>query len=64
MVTHPAEASQELRQLVAGFPSQRPGFEPGSDHVGFVADKVALGFSLQIFIPLIAPQSPSSIIWG
>jgi hypothetical protein len=34
--------------------------------VGFVVDKVALGqvFSLPIFIPPIAPQSPSSIIWG
>jgi hypothetical protein len=39
--------------------------------VGFVVDKVALGqvfseyfrFSLPIFIPPIAPQSPSSIIW-
>jgi hypothetical protein len=25
------------------FPPRRPGFEPGSDHVGFVVDKVALG---------------------
>jgi hypothetical protein len=40
--------------------------------VGFVVDKVALGqvfseyfgFPLPIFIPPIAPQSPSSIIWG
>jgi hypothetical protein len=40
--------------------------------VGFVVDKVALGqvflrvlrFSLPIFIPPIAPQSPSFIIWG
>jgi hypothetical protein len=28
--------------LVAGFPPQRPGFEPGSGHVGFVVNKVAL----------------------
>jgi hypothetical protein len=28
--------------------------------MGFVVDKVALA----IFIPPIAPQSPSSIIWG
>jgi hypothetical protein len=27
----------------AGFSLLRPGFEPGSDHVGFVVDKVALG---------------------
>jgi hypothetical protein len=29
--------------LVAGFPPRRPGFDPRSDHVGFVVDKVALG---------------------
>jgi hypothetical protein len=27
---------------VAGFPPRRPGFEPGSGHVGFVVNKVAL----------------------
>jgi hypothetical protein len=40
--------------------------------VGFVVDKMAPGagflrvlrFPLPIFIPPIAPQSPSSIIWG
>jgi hypothetical protein len=40
--------------------------------VGFVVDKVALGqvfsevlrFPLPIFIPAIAPQAPSYIIWG
>jgi hypothetical protein len=32
-----------LKRLVAGFLSRRPGFEPGSDQVGFVMDKVALG---------------------
>jgi hypothetical protein len=32
-----------LRRLVAGFPAWRSGFEPGSGHVGFVVDKVALG---------------------
>jgi hypothetical protein len=40
--------------------------------VGFVVNKVALrqvfseyfGFPLPIFIPLTAPQSTSSIIWG
>jgi hypothetical protein len=55
-------------RLVAGFPPRRPG----SGHVGFVMDEVALGagflrvlrFPLPIFIPPIAPQSPSSIIWG
>jgi hypothetical protein len=42
----------------------------GSGHVEFVVDKVALGqvrvlrFPLPIFVPPIAPQSPSFIIWG
>jgi hypothetical protein len=62
-----------LKRLVVGFPLRRPGFEPGSSHVGFVVDKVALGhvFSeylgfppLPIFIPPISPESPSPIIVG
>jgi hypothetical protein len=32
-----------LRQLVTGLSPRRPGFNPGSVHVGFVVDKVALG---------------------
>jgi hypothetical protein len=32
-----------LRRLVVGLPPRRPGFDPGSVHVGFVVDKVALG---------------------
>jgi hypothetical protein len=28
---------------VAGFPLRQHGFKPGSIHVGFVVDKVALG---------------------
>jgi hypothetical protein len=28
---------------LAGFPPRRPGFEPGSGHVEFVVDKVAMG---------------------
>jgi hypothetical protein len=35
--------ASEFRQLVTGFPPWWPGFEPGSGHVGFVVDKVALG---------------------
>jgi hypothetical protein len=31
-----------LRRLVAGLSPRRPGFAPGSVHVGFVIDKVAL----------------------
>jgi hypothetical protein len=29
--------------VIAGFPPRRLGFKPGSGHVGFVVDKVALG---------------------
>jgi hypothetical protein len=32
-----------LKQLVAGFPTQRPGFKTRSGYVGFVVDKAALG---------------------
>jgi hypothetical protein len=32
-----------LSRLVAGLPPRRPGIDPGSVHVGFVLDKVALG---------------------
>jgi hypothetical protein len=32
-----------LRRLAAGLPPRRPGFDPGSVHVGFVVDKVTLG---------------------
>jgi hypothetical protein len=32
-----------LKRLVAGLSPRRPGFAPGSIHVGFVVDKVALG---------------------
>jgi hypothetical protein len=37
-----------LRRLVTGIPPRRPGFDPGSVHVGFVVDKLALG---QVFPP-------------
>jgi hypothetical protein len=37
-----------LRPLVAGLPQRRTGFDPGSVHVGFVVDKVAMG---QVFPP-------------
>jgi hypothetical protein len=30
--------------LVAGFPFLRPGVEPRSGHVGFVVDKVVVGY--------------------
>jgi hypothetical protein len=37
------KAMPQLKWLVAGFPPRRPEFKPGSGHVGFVVDKVALG---------------------
>jgi hypothetical protein len=60
----------QLKRLVAGFPPQKPGFEPRSGHVGFVVDKVGLwaGFlrvlrlPLPVLIPLTATHS--SIIRG
>jgi hypothetical protein len=42
------EAVPWLRRLVAGLSPRRPGFDPGSLHVGFMVDKVALG---QVFSP-------------
>jgi hypothetical protein len=36
-------AVSQLRWLAAGFPQRRPGFQPGSGHLGFLVDKVALG---------------------
>jgi hypothetical protein len=41
--TRQIKARAVLKRLVAGFPPRRPGIEPGSVHVGFVVDKVALG---------------------
>jgi hypothetical protein len=32
-----------LRRLAAGLPPRRPGFDPGSVHVGFMVDRLALG---------------------
>jgi hypothetical protein len=47
-----------LRRLVSGLPPRRPGFDPGSVHVGFVVDKVAL---VQVF-PRVLRFSPVSFI--
>jgi hypothetical protein len=47
-----------LKQLVTGFSPQKPGFKPGSVHVGFVVEKVALG---QVFLQVLW-FSPVSII--
>jgi hypothetical protein len=55
-----------LRSLVAGLSLRRPGFAPGSIHVGFVVDKVALGQALLgvlRFSPVnIIPPSLSKLI--
>jgi hypothetical protein len=39
-----------LGRLAAGLPPRRPGFDPGSVHVGFVVDKVTLG---QVFLRVL-----------
>jgi hypothetical protein len=39
-----------LRRLVGGLSPWRPGFTPGSIHVGFVVDKVALA---QVFLRVL-----------
>jgi hypothetical protein len=46
-----------LRQLVARLLRRRPVFDPGSVHVGFVVDKVALGQGFPEYFGL--PQSVS-----
>jgi hypothetical protein len=52
-----------------GFSPQRPGFVPGSVHVGFVVGKVALGqnfsefFSFFLSISLHNGSPHSYIIW-
>jgi hypothetical protein len=53
-----------LRSLVTGLSPRRPGFTPGSIHVGFVVDKVALG---QVFLRVLRffPVTlQTHIIWG
>jgi hypothetical protein len=39
----PPKAVSWLRRLVAGLSPRKPVFDPGSIHVGFVVEKVALG---------------------
>jgi hypothetical protein len=56
------KAAPWLRRLVAGLSPWRPGFDPGSLHVGFVVEKVALG---QVFPPStsVFPCHRCSITW-
>jgi hypothetical protein len=49
-----------LRRLVAGLPLRRPGFDPGSVHVRFVVDKVALG---QVFLRVVGLPLSVSFHW-
>jgi hypothetical protein len=54
-----------IAQAVSRWLPRRPGFKPGSSHVGFVVGQSGaeagflrvLRFSLPIFIPSISPQS-------
>jgi hypothetical protein len=54
-----------LRSLDSDLSPRRPGFAPGSVHVGFVVDKVALGqvflrvlrFSLSVYHSTVALQN-------
>jgi hypothetical protein len=39
-----------LRRLIAGLSRRRSGFDPGSVHVGYVVDKMALG---QVFLRVL-----------
>jgi hypothetical protein len=47
-----------LRRIVTGLTPRRPGFDPGSVHVGFVVEIVALG---QVY-PRVLRFSPVSLI--
>jgi hypothetical protein len=59
-----------LRRLVTGLPPRRSGFAPGSVHVGFVVDRVAMGqvfLAVLRFFPvsiIITPGLHTHIIWG
>jgi hypothetical protein len=49
-----------LRRLVAGLSPRRLGFDPGSVHVRFVVDKVALG---QVFLRVVGFPLSISFHW-
>jgi hypothetical protein len=56
--TASSKAVPWLKRLVAGLSPRRPGFAPGSIHVGFMVDSVALG---QVFLRVLR-FSPVNII--
>jgi hypothetical protein len=54
-----------LRRLVASLPQQMPGLEPGSVHVTFVADKLALGrVFLRVIRSIIISPGPHTHIYN
>jgi hypothetical protein len=53
-----------LRRSVAGFSPRRPGFAPGSVHVEFVVDKVALGQIFLLSISFCRCSPYWCVIWG
>jgi hypothetical protein len=65
-------AVPSLRRLVVGFLPWYPGFDPGVKSCGIFGRQSGTGagflrvlrFPLPVFIPPIAPQSPTSIIWS
>jgi hypothetical protein len=58
LYTYSSLAVQWFKRLVAGLSQRRPGFAPGSIHMGFVVDKVSLG---QVFLRVLR-FTPSNII--
>jgi hypothetical protein len=68
-IYHLIRAAPYLKRLVAGFPPRRPGFKPGSTHVGFVVDKLAVGQVSSEYFGFPCQSSfhnhhHLSIIWG
>jgi hypothetical protein len=60
VTNHQPRAVPWLRRLVAGLLLRRPGFDPGSVHVGFMVDKVALG---QVFLRVVGFPLSISFHW-
>jgi hypothetical protein len=54
------KAAPKLRRLFAGLPRWKPGFAPGSIHVGFVVDKVAW---TQVFLRVFQPSNFNILRW-
>jgi hypothetical protein len=58
----PAETvMQTTTETVAGFQQRRPGFKPGSSHLGFVVNKVALGQFFSEYFGLPCQSSAGTI---